>query len=103
MTIGQKIKFYREQLDMSQDELATLCGYRGRSSISKIEKDGADVPQKKIAIFADALHVSPGMLIGDAEQVDGDRAKVAAAIAELDPEELQKLMDYVEFLKSRRK
>ena len=103
MTIGQKIKYYREQLGMSQDELAKLCGYSGRSSISKIEKDGADIPQKKIAIIANALQVTPGMLIGDPTEADAMRLKVAALIADLTPEELQKLFEYAAFLRSRRK
>ena len=67
MTIGQKIKHYRELKGMSQEELAFACGYKGRSSISRIEKDEGDIPQKKIKVIADALEISPGALVGDAE------------------------------------
>lgn len=37
MTIGERIKFKREELDISQDELARRLGYKSRSSINKIE------------------------------------------------------------------
>ena len=67
MTIGQKIKHYRELKGMSQEELAVACGYKGRSSISRIEKDEGDIPQGKIKRIAEVLEVSPGSLIGDAD------------------------------------
>lgn len=37
MTIGQRIKVRREELNMSQEELAKRIGYKSRSSINKIE------------------------------------------------------------------
>ena len=36
MTIGQRIKERREELDITQDELAKRLGYKSRSSINKI-------------------------------------------------------------------
>ena len=39
MRAGEKIKYYREQKNMSQAELAKAAGYTSRSSISKIEKE----------------------------------------------------------------
>ena len=36
MTIGQRIKVRREELNMSQEELAKRIGYKSRSSINKI-------------------------------------------------------------------
>lgn len=43
MTIAERIKRRREQLGLSQDDLARKLGYRSRSSITKIEvvKDNA--------------------------------------------------------------
>lgn len=37
MTIGQRVKIRREELGMSQEELATKVGYKSKSSINKIE------------------------------------------------------------------
>ena len=37
MTIGQRVKIRREELGMSQEELAKKIGYKSKSSINKIE------------------------------------------------------------------
>ena len=37
MTIGERIKLRREELQMTQEELAQKLGYKSRSSINKIE------------------------------------------------------------------
>lgn len=39
LTLYKNIKKLREELGMSQDELAEKTGYTSRSSIAKIEKD----------------------------------------------------------------
>ena len=39
-------------------------GYADKSMIAKIEKGLVDLPQSKIIAFAEALHVSPGDLMG---------------------------------------
>ena len=44
MKIGERIKYRREQLEMSQDELARRLGYKSRSSINKIEHDASGLP-----------------------------------------------------------
>jgi len=62
-SFGENIKQLRVNLNMSQDELAEKCGYTDRSSIAKIESGKADIPQKKIKAFADALKVPPGVLL----------------------------------------
>jgi SOS-response transcriptional repressors (RecA-mediated autopeptidases) len=64
MDIGERIKQRREYLEMSQEELALRVGYKSRSSINKIEKDGRGLPQKKIKAIADALSTTPVFLMG---------------------------------------
>lgn len=63
MSIGNKIKQRREQLGMSQDELAKKLGYSSRSTVNKIEKGINDITQSKIIAFANALHVTPAYLM----------------------------------------
>lgn len=63
-TIGDRIKTRRIELDMSQDELAKLIGYKSRSSINKIESDGRLLPLKKIVEIANALGVTPTYITG---------------------------------------
>ena len=63
MTIGERIKRRREELKMTQDELAKKCGYKSRSSINKIELS-RDLPLKKVQLMATALETTPSDLMG---------------------------------------
>ena len=60
----ENIRKYREQLGLSQEELAIRMGYKSRSSINKIEKGKNDIPQSKIIAFAKALHTTTALLMG---------------------------------------
>lgn len=62
--IGDRIKKRRIELGLSQDELAAMLGYKSRSSINKIERDGQNLPQPKIVEIARALFVSPSYIMG---------------------------------------
>lgn len=68
-SIGERIKLRREALEMSQEELAKRLGYKSRSSITKIEKDGRELPQKKIADIAEVLQTTPSYIMGWEEDV----------------------------------
>lgn len=63
MTIGERIKQRRIELNLTQDELAKKVGYKSRSSIQKIET-ARDLPLRKVAKMASALETSPGYLMG---------------------------------------
>lgn len=63
MTIGERIKQKRLELNMSQEELAFKCGYKSRSSINKIEL-ARDLPLRKVELVAKALEVEPGYIMG---------------------------------------
>lgn len=95
--IGIKIKARREQLGMSQDELAEKMGYKSRSTIAKIEKGVNDVYQGNIVKFAEVLNTSIAYLMSwDEEAINAissahdesmeDLASLDAEIA-LDKEE----------------
>lgn len=64
LELYKRIKSRREELSMSQDELARRMGYKSRSSINKIEKGENDIPQSKIKAFAEALDTTPEYLMG---------------------------------------
>lgn len=79
MTIGQRIKIRREELNMSQDDLAKKVGYKSRSSINKIELDLYSLKQSKIKAIADALETTPSYIMGwDEEAEEAEEAKKAA-------------------------
>lgn len=62
--LGNRIKNRREELGLTQDELARLVGYKGRSSVQKIEGGFSDVPRKKVPLFAKALGMTEDELLG---------------------------------------
>lgn len=74
MTVGEKIRQRREELKISQYELAQLVGYKSRSSINKIEMDLYHVPQDKMKLLATALHTTPSDLLGWSD-ADGKLSK----------------------------
>ena len=74
MTIGKRIKDLRTSLDMTQDELAKLTGYKSRSSIQKRESGERDITQSTIAAFAKALKVTPSVIMGWEENNENNTA-----------------------------
>lgn len=74
--IGKKIRQRREELKMSQEELAKLMNYKSRSSINKIEMGKTDVPRTKIAEFAKVLKTTSAYLM----DIDSEFAGYASNI-----------------------
>ena len=64
LTIGERIKLRREELNLSQDELAKRLGYKSRSSINKIEVGSRNLTQSRIKAIADALETTPSYIMG---------------------------------------
>lgn len=64
METHEIIKELRIKQGLSQGQLATMVGYKDRSSIAKVEAGKVDLSQSKIAAFAEALNVTPADLIG---------------------------------------
>lgn len=71
MTVGQRIRARREELGLTQSELAEKMGYSGKSSVSEAEKCGDNITTTKVRKFADALGVSFRYLMG-LEDENGD-------------------------------
>ena len=53
--LSSRIRQRREQLSLSQEELAARMGYRSKSSITKLEKGINDLPRAKLEELAAAL------------------------------------------------
>ena len=62
--LSGRIRQRREQLGLSQEELAARMGYRSKSSITKLEKGINDLPRAKLEELAAALHPTPAWLMG---------------------------------------
>lgn len=106
MTIGQRIKQRREELNITQDELAKRLGYKSRSSINKIELDIYNLKQSKIKAIADALQTTPGFIMGWQEYEQTEKPMTLAAHfdgEEYTEEEIEEILQFVEFVKNKRK
>ena len=64
LVLYKNIKNKRQELGLSQEELAKKVGYKDRTSIAKIETGKVDLSQSKIMEFANVLGVSPSYLMG---------------------------------------
>ena len=93
ISIGARIKARRQELKMSQRELASRMGYLDHTTITRIEAGKVDPPQSRIKQFAKALGTTPGHLLGwDAEPED---LGALAARVLADPSVLGMVQEYV--------
>ena len=72
--IYRRMKERREELGLTQEDLAIRMGYKSKSSINKIEMGKNDIPQSKVVAFAKALQTTTAYLMGV------DEAKEASTI-----------------------
>jgi transcriptional regulator with XRE-family HTH domain len=100
MEIYKIIKSRREQLGMTQEELARKLGYKSRSSINKIENGENDILQSKIALFAKALNTTTAYLMGW-DDADTPRTRVIKRISMMSDSELEKLIKLLEIMDAR--
>ena len=92
-SIGARIKARRQELRISQRELASRMGYTDHTTITRIEAGKVDPPQSRIAQFAKALGTTPGHLMGwDAEPED--LGAIAARVLG-DPAVLNMVQEYM--------
>ena len=62
--LGEKIRQYRSQNKLSQEELADLCGF-DRTYISLIERGKRNLSFCNLCIFADSFNISVSDLLKD--------------------------------------
>lgn len=108
--IGTRIMLRRQQLGLTQEELAFRMGYKTKSAINKIELGINDVSQSKVVKFAEALHTSIAYLIDDQEeqkekptaQDDGlseEKRKLIEKIKKLPEDQVRLLLQVAERIK----
>lgn len=94
MELYQRIRKCREELGLSQEELAQKMGYKSRSSINKIEMGENDIPQSKIVQFARALNTTPAYLMGWED--NPDQKEKAPALTKKDERDIADFMEALE-------
>ena len=85
MTIADRIRLKRNELNLSQTELAERAGYSDKTAISKFEHAGDDISMKQIKRVAKALGTTSAFLMGWDEEDSPtiEEMKRAAKIREL--------------------
>ena len=64
MTTAERIQQRRQELDLTQEQVANKMGLKDRSSITKLEKSGNYISFKKLEQVADVLDCSVAYLLG---------------------------------------
>ena len=106
MTVADRIKERREELQMSQEDLALKLGLKGKSSISKIESAGDKVSLKNIEKLAPLLMCSVQYLMGWTERkepADADSLTyiITQKINGLSDDQKQDVLAYIDFQATR--
>ena len=102
MTVGQRIKFRREEKGLSQLDLAKKVGYETKGSISMIESGKRDISLDKVREIAKALDVTPHWLMGWSDsplEIKTDLELTIDELEGLNPEQLARIRDYIQFVK----
>ena len=86
--IGRRIMERRQELGLTQEDLALRMGYKTKSAINKIELGINDVSQSKVVRFAEALHTTVAYLM-DWEETKNEQT----AFSDL-PRSKQELMQF---------
>lgn len=112
MTIFERIKNRRLELNMSQEELALKTGYKTKGSISRIENGNRDINQSQIELFAKALDVSPEyLLLGTKEKKSVEDLdfsginRIAAHFEgdEFSEDDLNEIQNFINYVKQKNK
>ena len=107
MAIGKRIKALRENLSITQEELAKRIGTT-KQNIYKYENEiVTNIPSDKIESLANILNTTPSYLMGWEEEkpepkTDMPQTIAAHATEDLTDEEQEKVREYIQFLKMKR-
>lgn len=93
MTMGERIKKRRLELQLSQTELASRMGYKSRAAICKVETGEDNITADRITKFATALNTTESYLMGWDEE---DAVAKYAALEGVDTDKLAKLLTGME-------
>lgn len=114
MNIGERIRKCREDLNMTQEELALKLGYKSRSSVNKVE-NSRELSNKKVREYAKALDTTVAYLMGWSDN-HPDNSELVADISgnpellsyikkliDLPESEMRQVYGYIDALYSKNK
>lgn len=94
--LGGKIRYRRQQLNISQQELAEAVGYTSKGMISNIEAGRVNIPMDKLVMIAHCLSVKPSYLLSDEQAPD---MKLYEKISDLSDEEQKQVLAYISIIR----
>ena len=94
--LGGKIRYRRQQLNISQQELAEAVGYTSKGMISNIEAGRVNIPMDKLVMIAHCLAVKPSYLLSDEQAPD---MKLYEKISDLSDEEQKQVLAYISIIR----
>ncbi len=107
MTVGQRIRFFREGKHLTQNDLAAIIGTTPQN-IYKYEQDIiTNIPIKNIALIAKALDVPPARIAGWDMEItlhrDTSTDMISKKFSRLDFTDREKVDSYIDGLLSQDK
>lgn len=103
-TVGNNIRRERKKKNISQQELAESVGYKGKDMISRIESGQVNIPMDKLKTIADVLAVHVSDLMEEykrtTDKVSEMDIKIAKTISELPEADKQRILNYLEVIRS---
>lgn len=109
MEVNEIIKSKREELGYSLRDLADIVGVNSSTIMRWENGDIANMRRDKIVKLADALRISPAVIMGweyheeePMSEIDIVLQKIYDEIRTLSDDQLPELEQYVEFLQSRK-
>lgn len=96
--VSEKVRELRNQMKLSQTELANKCGFKDRSSISFIEKGNRPISLKTIRKLSKALCVTEETLMGQGE-TDNEAIQLDIKVRKL--KEIKRLLIEIKELKEQ--
>lgn len=104
MTVGERIKARRLEINMTQSQLAKLVGYSNRSTITLIETNQRDISRTKVIEIAKALRTTPAYIMGW-DGSENTNAKIWENMTkqyDFTNDELEQIIDFAKYLISKR-
>lgn len=107
MSIGEKIKYHRKLLRLTQTEFGNRLGVK-KNAVSKWECGRVDdIPGSKIKQMAELFSVPISYLIDDEQDIQISESELdeelLVLLTELTPEECTRVMDFIRGLIAARK
>jgi transcriptional regulator with XRE-family HTH domain len=105
--IGARIKEARESAEISQKRLAELLGFESGTAISLIESGNRKVSVEDLETIAEVLHRDINFFLGKSEDLEDLDFKLVfrkdKELSQLKPKDRDKILDFIEFVKSQNK